>query len=652
MAGLVQEGACTRDGIGVGLRGTSRDDGNSIAVDSNDNAYVVGNTTSSTSFPIANAVRPNYGGGTNDGFVTKLNREGMSLVYSTFLGGFSTDIANAVAVGGDGSAYVTGFTSSSNFPTANPLQGPRGSDDAFVAKLAPSGGAFVFSTYLGGREGDSGEGIAVAPDGRAYVTGRTNSLNFPVVGPVQAANRGGGDAFAASFNPTGSALEFSTYLGGSGADSGNDIAVRQGEIYLTGNTTSFDFPVQTPFQPSLRGSSDAFVTKIGENAQSLSLSPASQSIRAGQDGTLTVTLSPAQATASVVTLNSSNAAVASVPASVTIAAGQSSASFNARGNSNGTATVTAGFGTLAATASVNVTSIPPPPDEPVIWLDPASQMVLVNDTGMLTVSISAAQGSDSPVALSSSNSGVASVPPSVTIQAGQTTASFPVGGVSPGSATVTAAFRNSTDASSIIVEARPATGISLSPASQTIQAGQSGTLSVALSAAQDSDTAVSLNSSNPGVASVPSFVTIPAGQASFSFAVSGNAAGQSTISARLPDDLGGAQASASVTVEGAPPPQQQPTISLSPFSQTVRLGGPQGMLTVTISAAQGSDTAVSFTSTNPGVASVPGVVNIPRGATSIAVPLTANAAGSAGFVARLPAALGGSGSKAVVNVIE
>jgi hypothetical protein len=361
--------------------------------------------------------------------------------------------------------------------------------------------------------------------------------------------------------------------------------------------------------------------------------------------------SAAQTSGSVVMLNSSNAGIASVPASVTIPAGQTSASFLARGNSPGTATITATFGALVATATVTV--VPrPPTGGPTIHLDPATQMLMVNDIGMLTVTLSETQFSNSPVTLSSSNAGIASVQSSVTIPAGQLTASFPVNGVSPGVATITATFGNSVANATVNVEEEPpaAPGISLSPASQTIQAGQSGALTVTLSPAQSSDTIISLTSSSSGVASVPSSVTIPAGQPSAAFAVSGNAAGQATINATLPASLGGGMASATVNVNSVP--QQQPTISLSPFSQTIQLGGTGGMLTLTISAAQDSDTSVSFTATNPGVATVPGVVVLPRGATSVSVPVTANAAGTAGFIARLPAALGGSGAKAVVTVVQ
>ncbi|HEV2763100.1 MAG TPA: SBBP repeat-containing protein [Pyrinomonadaceae bacterium] len=635
------------------LGGNSRDDGNSVAV-RGEEAYLCGNTTSAN-FPTANAARPAYGGGTNDGFVTRLNNTGTALVYSTFLGGFSTDICNAVAVDNAGSAYVTGFTSSNNFPTANPLQGsPRGLDDAFVTKLAPAGNAFAYSTYLGGNDGDAGEGIAVMPGGtRAFVTGRTNSFNFPSVDPAQAANRGNGDAFVAALDTSGSTLVYSTYLGGSGPDSGHDIAADgAGDAYVTGVTRSFDFP-STPgvVQPSPRGNNEAFVAKLGTAAPALTLSltPASQTIQAGQDGSLTVTLSPAQSSPTVVTLNSSTPSVASVQTAVTIPANQQTASFNVMANAQGSATITAAFGSLTASASVNV----PPPPTPTLRLDPATQTVEVGDAGMLTVTLSPAQATDSAVSLGSSNASVASVQTSVTVPAGQTTASFPVNGLAQGSATITAAFGGLSANANVNVTAPPPPlpTVSLSPASQTIQAAQAATLTAALSAAQGADTTVALTSSNSGVVSAPSSVTIPAGQTSASFQVTGVAAGTATVTARLPEALGGASAGATLTVNDAPPPPPPPTITLSPFSLTIRVGN-VGQLTVNISAAQNTDTTVRLSSTAPAVATVPDSVVIPRGSTSATFEVTANSRGRTGVLATLPATLGGSGAKASVSVIE
>jgi hypothetical protein len=167
-------------------------------------------------------------------------------------------------VDSSGNAYVTGSTHSTNFPTANPLQASKGDrGDAFVTKLNATGSAVVYSTYLGGNGSDIGLGIAVDSSGNAYVTGLTDSTNFPTANPLQASNGGGLDAFVATLNAAGSALVYSTYLGGSGTDGGRGVAVDSlGNAYVTGSTRSTNFPTANPLQASNGGDFDAFMTKI------------------------------------------------------------------------------------------------------------------------------------------------------------------------------------------------------------------------------------------------------------------------------------------------------------------------------------------------------------------------------------------------------
>jgi len=179
-------------------------------------------------------------------------------------------------VDSSGDAYVTGYTNSTDFPTMNPLQPANaGGDDAFVAQLNPSGSALVYSTYLGGTNDDLGYGIAVDSSGNAYVTGQTGSTNFPTMNPLQPANAGGADAFVAQLNPSGSALVYSTYLGGSDVDLGYGIAVdSSGNAYVTGLTGSTNFPTMNPLQPTYGGGDDAFVAKINTTpAVAVSLAP-------------------------------------------------------------------------------------------------------------------------------------------------------------------------------------------------------------------------------------------------------------------------------------------------------------------------------------------------------------------------------------------
>ena len=251
------------------LGGSDNDAGYSIVVDSGDNIYIAGYTCS-TDFPTVNPLQPAFGGGCPDGFVAKLNPTGSALVYSTYLGGSRDDSGSGIAVDGAGNAYVTGSTRSRDFPTVNPLRPTYGGglSDAFVAKLNPSGSALVYSTYLGGNTRDDGAAIAVDSRGNAYVTGGTSSKNFPKENPLQKYYGGGFvDAFVAKLNPTGSALVYSTYLGGSGGDSGVIAVDGAGNAYVTGGTESANFPVtpgafQTTCGANCAPQEDAFVSKI------------------------------------------------------------------------------------------------------------------------------------------------------------------------------------------------------------------------------------------------------------------------------------------------------------------------------------------------------------------------------------------------------
>jgi len=241
--------------------GTNDNGGSGIAVDFSGSAYVTGFTTSSD-FPTKDAQKSALTGASS-AFVTKLSGDGKALVYSTYLGG-GDDQGSAIAVDVLGSAYVTGFTASDNFPVVNAEQPARGNlNDAFVTKLSGDGKTLLYSTYLGGNGNDQGAGIAVDSTGSAYVTGFTDSTDFPAVNAEQPANRGGMDAFVTKLSADGKALVYSTYLGGSNDDQGAGIAVDStGSAYVIGSTSSLDFPAVNAKQPANGGSSDAFVAKL------------------------------------------------------------------------------------------------------------------------------------------------------------------------------------------------------------------------------------------------------------------------------------------------------------------------------------------------------------------------------------------------------
>jgi len=247
---------------------TCSDGGRGIAVDSLGNAYVTGNTHS-TSFPTTPGAFRSASPGGNNAFVTKLNPAGTApLLYSTYLGGSGDDDGRGIAVDGVGDAYVTGITNSTDFPTTTgAFQTTNGGGfDAYVTKLNPAGSAPVYSTYLGGSLTDFGQGIAVDAAGNAWVTGGTQSTNFPTSpGAFRTALAGGFDAFVAKLNPSGSApLVYSTFLGGSLNDAGFGVAIDgAGNAYAAGLTNSTDFPTTAgTIQATSGGSTDAFVTKL------------------------------------------------------------------------------------------------------------------------------------------------------------------------------------------------------------------------------------------------------------------------------------------------------------------------------------------------------------------------------------------------------
>jgi hypothetical protein len=258
---------------GTYLAGNGSDEAFGVAVDGAGDAFVTGWTKAPGSgvdnFPTTpGAFDTTYNGG-YDGFAAELNAPGSALVYGSFLGGSQEDEGFGIAVDGAGGAYVTGKTTSADFPAtpgAFDTTYNGGYDgDAFVAKVAAGGSALAYATFLGGTNSERGLGIAVPVSGQAYVTGYTGSADFPTTpGALQGTYQGVNDGFLTRLSPDGGALAYSTFLGGSSYDHVNGVAVDgAGAVYVAGWTESPNFPT-TPgaFSTTLKGDSDAFVAKF------------------------------------------------------------------------------------------------------------------------------------------------------------------------------------------------------------------------------------------------------------------------------------------------------------------------------------------------------------------------------------------------------
>jgi Ca2+-binding RTX toxin-like protein len=240
------------------LGGNAVDFSYGIAVDDSGAAYVTGHTDSSD-FDTVGKIEGDSTG--TDAFVSKLSPDGSALEYSTYLGGNADDRAHGIAVGSSGAAYIAGDTSSSDFNTVGTIEGDSAGLDAFVSKLSPAGDELAYSTYLGGDGIDSAWGIAVDDSGAAYVTGDTESSDFNTVDEIEG-DSADLDAFVSKLTPVGSALSYSTYLGGGGRESGYGIAVdSSGDAYVVGSTSSSDFDTVGPIEGN-SAELDAFVSKL------------------------------------------------------------------------------------------------------------------------------------------------------------------------------------------------------------------------------------------------------------------------------------------------------------------------------------------------------------------------------------------------------
>jgi hypothetical protein len=265
--------------------GTESNVANAIAVDSQGFAYVAGETTS-TDFPNVHGLQGKNNGST-DGFILKVDTgAGGAFAFADYLGGKSLDSLGGIGLDGAGNIYVTGFTDSTDFPIfGTPYQSKCGTDgkcnaaggqsqfDAVLAALKSDFSGYVYSTYYGGSGSETPGALAVDSAGNAFITGGTSSSDLPLATPFQSSNnaKGGNTAFVAEMNPTGSTLKYATYLGGSATENGLGVAIDGADnIYVTGQTTSLDFPTVNPVQIAYAGQGDAFVTVLNPAAATAS----------------------------------------------------------------------------------------------------------------------------------------------------------------------------------------------------------------------------------------------------------------------------------------------------------------------------------------------------------------------------------------------
>jgi len=261
------------------LGGSLDDTAYSIAVDSSSNVYVTG-TTGSTDFPTQSALQ-SANAGNEDVFVTKFNSTGTALVYSTYLGGSATDFAFALALDASNNVHVVGTTQSTDFPvTTKAFQTTcascaNGLPSVFVSELNSTGSALLYSTFLGGTGDSRGYAIALDSSDNTYVTGRTSATDFPTTtGVLQKTLTGAVNVFVSKLNSVGSALAYSTYLGGSGSDQANAIAVDANfNAYLAGSSSSTNYPTTTgAYQTTLHGTSNGIVSKLNSKGSALTYS--------------------------------------------------------------------------------------------------------------------------------------------------------------------------------------------------------------------------------------------------------------------------------------------------------------------------------------------------------------------------------------------
>jgi hypothetical protein len=248
------------------IGGAGDDRGIGVAISDSLTPYLVGCTTSKD-FPTRNALQPTNRGG-QDAFVVRFLQDADGLIYSSYLGGNGgasgrPECANSITLDSFFNMYVTGVTSSTNFPLVVPVQNKlNGLTDAFLTKIN-TGGEVLYSTYIGGSATDVGVAVRVDASRRAYVVGYTTSRDLPVANPIQDTASGNFDVFLQRYEVLGYPMSFGTYLGGQGSETPTTLGLTSGgTAYIVGVTASGNYPLVLPFQPNFGGGTDGFITRV------------------------------------------------------------------------------------------------------------------------------------------------------------------------------------------------------------------------------------------------------------------------------------------------------------------------------------------------------------------------------------------------------
>ena len=600
------------------LGGTAVEFPSRVAVDGSGNLFITG-STSSPNFPTTAGAFDRTQNGAFDVFLTKVNAAGSGLVFSTFLGGADFDSAGGLAIDAAGNSYLSGGAGSFDFPTtAGAFDTSTDANDAFVAKFNPAGSALVFATFLGGSSSDGASSLTLDGAGNIWVTGATNSTDFPIVaGAVDSTQNGMADVFVSELNNAGSTLIYSTFLGGTQTEVGSDVAVdASGGVYVTGHTFSLNYPTTAgAFDTVWNGDmlvfwGDGFVSKIG----AVSSPPSTPPVPAAP-----ALLSPANGANEPQPINF-QWAVASGAASYTIQIDDSSA-FTAplvREQQNITTLLiyaTSGLSTAphfwrvrgvnfdgvagpwSAVRTVNPGASPPPPGLGSIDINPTTIVGGNASSGTVVLSTGAPFGG-AVINLSSSNPSVASVPATVTAAENSFVGLFTIA-TSPvavnTTVTITASYNGTTRSGTLTVTpaGAPQGSLSMLAVTSPITGGSSAQGSVLLSAVAQIDSVVSLSSSNPSVASVPSTVTVPAANQVGVFNVSTSAVSTSTT-VTITATFNGGTKTATLTVSPSAPPPPPPQSATLTLTASGRSGERVTSAPAGINVAVGSSGSASF----------------------------------------------------------